>query len=212
MGAGKTELLEGIFGAFPKETSGTIHIDNKIVKHSSPADAIANGIALVTEDRKTLGLVLDMSVGENITLATIKEYSDNLIINRKKENTIINFYIDKLHIATSTHKKPVEQLSGGNQQKVVIGKCLAANPKILLLDEPTRGVDVGAKSEIYKFINELTAKGMAVILASSDPDEVISMSDRIMVMRKGQLSKSYAKNDKDKILSFAAFGTPLTVT
>ncbi len=206
MGAGRTELIEGIFGAFPKNISGTIYIDGQIVYHSSPADAIANGIALVTEDRKSLGLVLDMSTGENITLSTIKEHSRHLIMNRRLEDKSVNFYINKLNIATSSLRTRVEELSGGNQQKVVIGKCLLTKPKILLLDEPTRGVDVGAKAEIYRFINKLTAKGMGVILVSSDPEEVIGMSDRIMVMRNGKLSKSYSKNDREKILSLAAIG------
>ena len=206
IGAGRTELIEGLFGAFPADISGTIYIDSKLVTHASPADAIAHGIALVTEDRKTLGLVLDMSIGENITLTTIKEHSHYMVINKKLETKSVNFYMDKLRIITSSSKNPVEQLSGGNQQKVVIGKGLLADPKILLLDEPTRGVDIGAKTEIYRLINKLTSKGMGVILVSSDPDEVIGMSDRIMVMRNGELSKSYSKNDREKILSLATVG------
>ncbi len=206
MGAGRTELLEGIFGAFPADTFGIIEIDGKQVKIKSPLDAINSGIALVTEDRKTLGLVLGMSVGKNITLADMKNHSKYQIVNKKKEYESVNYYIKNLQIATSSHDKQVNQLSGGNQQKVVISKCLLTKPKILILDEPTRGVDVGAKAEIYKLINEFTLQGLGVIIVSSDPDEVLGMSDRILVMRNGILSKSYNKKDRDKILSVAVIG------
>ncbi len=203
MGAGQKELAEGLFGLYADTTSGNIFIKNKNIRQLSPATAIANGIALVPEDRKSQGIIPDMPVSSNITLATIKKQSRKFIIDKTKETNIAKEYITKLNIATSSPYKHVVELSGGNQQKVVIGKYLLTHPRVLILDEPARGVDIGAKTEIYKLINNLTKNGMSVILVSSDPDEIFGMSDRIMVMRRGKLSKAYNKNDKEKILAIA---------
>jgi ribose transport system ATP-binding protein len=195
MGAGRTEIMETIFGV-RKKKSGSVYIDGKLVSVSSPWQAIEHGMAFITEDRKQKGLVLQMSVRENLTLPTTNKVSQGGIIQSKKENEFTQSLIEQLKIKTSSPELEVKALSGGNQQKVVFGKWLGMNPSILILDEPTRGVDVGAKKEIYEIMNQLAAEGVAIIMISSELPEVLGMSDRIMVVHEGKVTAILENDEK----------------
>lgn len=184
MGAGRTEIAEAIYGLSPAD-NGTIHINGKEIKIKSPKDAVANGVGYVSEDRKRLGFIPQLSIKKNLTLASLSEHCQGIFIQNQKENIASDQMIMDLKIKASGRNQKVIHLSGGNQQKVVIGKVLAASPKIIILDEPTRGVDVGAKFEIYKLINNLAAQGIAIIMISSELPEILGMSDRILVLSKG---------------------------
>ena len=188
MGAGRTELMEVLFGLHPKRSSGEIFVRGELTSFRSPSDAIKAGIALVPEDRKKDGLVLGLDVRTNICLASLEEMEQGLLLTDSRQSTLARKYIDELRIKTSSEKQVAKNLSGGNQQKIVIAKWLAKNPKILLLDEPTRGVDVGAKNEIYKLILDLSKTGMAIIMVSSELPEILAVSDRILVMSEGSLT------------------------
>ena len=156
VGSGRSELVTGLFGALSKDTSGEIRINGKRVNIRSPKDAIKNGMSLVTEDRQMLGLVLGQSMLSNMTLSSLRELSYSMgVINKRKERSVVGSFVKKLSIKTPSLEVNVENLSGGNQQKVVLGKWLNTNPRILILDEPTRGIDVGAKTEIYRIMNNL---------------------------------------------------------
>lgn len=167
MGAGRTEVAQTIFG-YRKANSGEILIDGKPVSIKSPIDAMKHRIGFVTEDRKTQGLVLDFSIQENISLANLEKCSSSGIMNKQRESSMVHQYIEDLKIRTSGPEQSAKSLSGGNQQKVVIAKWLGTNPEILILDEPTRGVDIGAKKEIYHIINKLAESGVAIIVISSE--------------------------------------------
>ena len=195
MGAGRTEMLETIFGLHPHASHGIIKIDSKEVLIRSTADAIAAGIGYVPEDRKASGLVLNMSVAENISLVDIAQVEKHAFINDRMERGLAEIYMNKLDIRTPTTQQTVEYLSGGNQQKVVIAKWLAINPKILLLDEPTRGIDVNAKNEIYKLISELAAARMGIVVVSSELPEIMAISDRILVLSEGKLTGMFYPNE-----------------
>ncbi|HZG59479.1 MAG TPA: sugar ABC transporter ATP-binding protein [Anoxybacillus sp.] len=197
MGAGRTEIMEAIFGA-RKAHEGTIYIDNKPVTIKSPRQAIKHGIAFITEDRKSKGLVLNMSVRENLTLPKSEQLANLGVIQTKKEKDLVQSLIARLKIKTASPELQVKALSGGNQQKVVFGKWLAMGPRILILDEPTRGVDVGAKKEIYEIMNELTAQGVAIIMVSSELPEVLGMSDRIMVIHEGKVTAIFDNENVDQ--------------
>jgi len=190
MGAGRSELVETLFGIRQK-SGGEIKVDGKTVKIKSPGDAIKHGLAIVTEDRKVKGLVLCRSVLENISLAHLARYCFAQFILKGKEKKKADEMITALKIKTAGYGALANALSGGNQQKVVLGKWLSSPPKLLILDEPTRGIDVGAKYEIYKLMTKLASEGMGIIMISSELPEVISMSDRLIVMRdykiKGEL-------------------------
>lgn len=188
MGAGRTEVLEAIFGLYPNYVTGKIWIEGKEVQIISVNDAIAAGIGLVPEDRKLQGLILTMNVEKNSTLASLEKVSRFSFISQKKEAELSNKYIKKMNTKVATVKMSVQKLSGGNQQKVVIAKWLATKPKILLLDEPTRGIDVGAKSEIYNLIGELAAQGMGIIVVSSELPEILAISDNILVLSESKLT------------------------
>lgn len=188
MGSGRTELLMSIFGAWKGKTSGKIFLKGKYISISSPSIAIKNGLALVTEDRKRFGLILNSSIGKNLSLSVLKQISSNGILNLNNELKQNSESVNSLGIKTKSTDEEVNILSGGNQQKVVIGKWLQTNPQILFLDEPTRGVDVGAKTEIYSIINELVKRGMAVVIVSSDLPEVLGISHRILVMSEGKIT------------------------
>lgn len=188
MGAGRTEILEAIFGLFPKYVSGKVFIEGAEIHIKSVNDAISAGIALVPEDRKLQGLILEMDVAKNNSLASLDKVSRFGFISQKKEAELCHIFTEKLNIKVSSQKMEVQKLSGGNQQKIVIAKWLATNPKILLLDEPTRGIDVGAKAEIYKLINELAAQGMGIIMVSSELPEILAISDKILVMSESKLT------------------------
>ena len=188
MGAGRTEVLEAIFGLYPKYVSGKIIVDGKEQKIRCVNDAIAAGIALVPEDRKLQGLILNMNVAKNTSLASLNKISKFNFIDKKKEAELSKQFIRKLNTKVSSSRQVVEKLSGGNQQKVVIAKWLATKPKVLLLDEPTRGIDVGAKSEIYKLISELAALGMSIVFVSSELPEILAISDNILVLSESKLT------------------------
>ena len=188
MGAGRTEVLEAISGLHPQHVSGKIFVEGVRKNIRNVNDAIAAGIALVPEDRKLQGLILNMSVAQNTSLASLKKISVFSFINKKKESELSRQFQKKLNTKVSSPQMPVEQLSGGNQQKVVIAKWLATHPKVLLLDEPTRGIDVGAKREIYQLIGELAAQGMGILFVSSELPEILAISDHILVMSESRLT------------------------
>lgn len=185
MGAGRTEIVKALFGV--TKQSGKVYLDGKEVVIKRPMDAIKHGIGYVTEDRKGEGLVLDLSVKENIALPNLNDIASKGVISNQKENKLVKEMIQKLRIKTSSPSLSVKALSGGNQQKIVFGKWLGIKPKLLILDEPTRGVDIGAKKEIYEIMNELTNEGVTILMISSELPEILGMSDRILVMHEGKL-------------------------
>ena len=188
MGAGRTEVVESIFG-IRKLDQGDIFLKGEKIRIKRPKDAIRLGLALITEDRKRQGLIMPLSVKENLTLSFLKRICwFNFLLDRKKECSIASEYIELLKIKTPHLNQLVETLSGGNQQKVVIGKWLMMNPKILILDEPTRGIDIGAKTEIYHLMKDLSEQGVSIIFISSELPEIIGMSDRIIVFHEGGIS------------------------
>lgn len=195
MGAGRTELFTSIFGAFREKGFGEILIEGKTVRIRNPIDALRNGYVLLTEDRKRLGLNLMMSVKENITLASLRKISHGGILDENSEATFAKKYVDQVHIKTPSIDAPVKNLSGGNQQKVAIGKSLMVDPKIMVLDEPTRGIDVGSKWEIYKIMNELVERGVTIIMISSEMEEILGMSDRILTMCDGRITGEFDRSE-----------------
>jgi ribose transport system ATP-binding protein len=207
VGAGRTETARAIFGADAID-SGSIEVLGKHVTIRSPQDAIKNGIGLVTEDRKQQGLVLGMSVRENETLANLGSLSTLGFVRRREERAVAEKYKTDLSIKTPSIEQTVQNLSGGNQQKVVLAKWLFTGSKVLIFDEPTRGIDVGAKSEIYKLMNELAAQGVAIIMISSELPEILGMSDRILVMHEGTIAGelSRAEATQEKIMHLATGG------
>ncbi|MDQ0886486.1 ribose transport system ATP-binding protein [Paenibacillus sp. V4I9] len=207
MGAGRTELAKALFGVTSIDR-GTISINGKPVSIKKPIDAIHAGIGLITEDRKDEGLLLPLSVNDNLALPNLKILSSFGFMNRSKERELSDSMIKKLLIKTPNSEQKVGSLSGGNQQKVVIGKWLATNPQVLILDEPTRGVDIGAKKEIYDLMNELISQGVAILMISSELPEVLGMSDRILVMHEGKISGEFTQEDasQEKIMLSATGG------
>jgi ribose transport system ATP-binding protein len=195
MGAGRTELLQCVFGLHPRLASGAIWIDGESRLVRSPRDAIAAGLALLPEDRKAEGLVLSMTVFENVNLTPRPGAGSFGLLSRRRELESANRFVERLAIKTPTVDHPVRNLSGGNQQKVVLAKWLSANPKALLLDEPTRGVDVGAKREIYRLINEFAGSGMGVLIASSELPELLTVADRIVVLAEGRVTREFSRED-----------------
>ena len=185
MGAGRTETARALFGADPKE-SGEIYINGEKVTINSPRDAVRCGIGYLSEDRKRYGCVVQKTVAENTTMATMKNFMNGLFINKKKEAEVAQQYVEALATKTPSVDQLVVNLSGGNQQKVVIAKWLTRDCDILIFDEPTRGIDVGAKNEIYKLMNKLAAEGKSIIMISSEMTEILRMSDRIVVMCEGK--------------------------
>ena len=208
MGAGRTEIMQAIFGN-PSYESGTIEIDGKEVKISNPRQAMEHGIGFITEDRKTEGLMLDKSIRENISLCNLRRISKSSVISREAEKNMVAEAIKDLHIKCFGSYHECNNLSGGNQQKVVLAKWILTNPKILILDEPTRGVDIGAKKEIYSIINKLAAQGVAIIMVSSELPEVLGMSDNIMVVREGEVRGiiSYEEANQERVMTLATGGT-----
>jgi ribose transport system ATP-binding protein len=188
IGAGRSEIMETIIG-LRKKKSGKIYVDNKEVTINNPLDAIKLGIGMVPEDRKRKGLILIHSVKDNISLPSLDKLKRfRLFVNERAEKDLCKWAIDSFNIRTPSPTRRVKYLSGGNQQKVVVAKWIALRPKILILDEPTRGIDVGAKSEIYELISELALQGMAIIMISSELPEILQISDRIAVMAYGHLT------------------------
>lgn len=208
MGAGRTEIMQAIFGNLPYD-EGNLYIENQKCQINNPIQAINLGIGFITEDRKSEGLMLDETIQKNITLTNLNRVSNRAcVINKKTEDELIAKAIKELHIRCFGPHHECYNLSGGNQQKVVFAKWIYTNPKILILDEPTRGVDIGAKKEIYNLINELAKKGVAIIMVSSELPEVLGMSDRIMVVREGMVRGILSKEeaDQEKIMTLATGG------
>ena len=204
MGAGRTELAMSIFGrSYGSEISGTVEIHGKEVKLHSPRQAIDAGLAYVTEDRKGSGLILSNPISVNTTLANLKGVCSHGVINHDKELAVAEEYRKKLNTKTPSVQQNVGNLSGGNQQKVLLAKWMYADPDILILDEPTRGIDVGAKYEIYCIINDLVAAGKSVIMISSELPEVLGMSDRIYVLNEGRIVGEFQAADatQEKIMA-----------
>ena len=195
MGAGRTELFETIFGMFPKQTEGDVLIDGKSVNIRHPQDAVRNGLALITEDRKATGLVLGMNIEQNTTLASLRDFLRFGLIHAKKEELTTEEYQKKLKIKSYSGKQLASQLSGGNQQKIVLSKWMLTHPRILLLDEPTRGIDINAKHEIYKLMRSLADEGMALIVVSSELPEIMAVSDRIITLRNGSIGKEFLQGE-----------------
>ena len=205
VGAGRTEMAELLFGV-KKVEAGQILMSGQEVTIKSPRDAMKKGIVLMPEDRKGQGIILDMSIRENTVLAVLAKISDSLIINKKKEKELVDKYIKAMSVKTPSPEQKVKNLSGGNQQKVVLAKGLATEPEIVIIDEPTRGIDVGAKREVYDLINELAAQGKSIIMISSDMEELLGMSDRIAVFCEGRLSGVLSKEqfDAELVLKYAS--------
>ncbi len=193
VGAGRTELLEAIFGLHPDRTTGRVLVRGKPVSFRSPADAIRAGLALAPEDRKRDGLILPMSVAANASLASLRRTLRGGLVSRRRESDYILPYVDRFRVKTPSLTQIVVNLSGGNQQKIILAKWLATEPQVLLLDEPTRGIDVNAKREIYAFIDELAGNGLGLIVVSSELPEVLALSDRIVVMCEGRKTAEFTR-------------------
>ncbi len=193
MGAGRSDLLMGIFGAHAGRTAGGVYVDGKRARIQSPADAIRYGIGFVTEDRKRFGLVLDQTILNNMTLAGLKSLSGRFVTNREAEAAAGARAVSDLRIKAGSVLTIAGTLSGGNQQKVVLAKWLLTKPRVLFLDEPTRGIDIGAKQEIYREINKLAREGLAIVLVSSELPEVLGLSDRVLVMHEGRLTGEFTR-------------------
>lgn len=204
VGAGRTELAQAIFGAEPID-SGQIYVQGQPAKIKSPRDAIYYGIALLTEDRKQEGLFLQLTLRENITMSVLEQLTRTFVTSRQKESKLAQHFIKSIDIKASSQDQLVINLSGGNQQKVVLSKWMATHPKILIFDEPTRGVDVGAKVEIYRMINDLAQQGVAILMISSELPEILGMSDRIMVISNGTIGGflDRAEATEEKIMEYA---------
>ncbi|HEV7700010.1 MAG TPA: xylose ABC transporter ATP-binding protein [Pyrinomonadaceae bacterium] len=205
MGAGRSELLSAIFGAWQGKVSGHIEVAGREVAIASPADAIGSGIGFVTEDRARSGLILDQTIVNNMTLAALREISGGFLTDRTREMSTVAGPMASLRIKAQTPLTTAGTLSGGNQQKVVLGKWLLTKPKVLFLDEPTRGIDVGAKQEIYAEINKLAAEGLAIVLVSSELPEVLGLADRVIVLHEGRLTGEFTRDEAtpEKVMAAA---------
>jgi ribose transport system ATP-binding protein len=204
MGAGRSELLQTIFGLHPRTSSGTVIVAGQSVSIRSPRDAIRAGIALAPEDRKSEGLVLPMSVVENAGLCCLERTSRLGMLQLGAERELVRSYVERLDVKTPSLDAPVRNLSGGNQQKVVVSKWLATNPKVLLLDEPTRGIDVNAKREIYELIDELAQSGLGVVFVSSELPELLAIADRILVLAEGRVTAEFRGDEANEERIMAA--------
>jgi ribose transport system ATP-binding protein len=205
IGAGRTELAQLLFGVVRK-TAGRVLLNGKETNPKSPREAIDNGIALVPEDRKRQGAPMEVDIRGNISMAIQEKISRLFVVDRKEENRVANYYKEAIRIKTPNLEQKIRNLSGGNQQKVIIARWLASEPNLVIFDEPTRGIDVGAKSEIYGLVNELVESGKAVLMISSEMEEVMGMSDRIIVLREGRISGTIDKQqfNQETIMGFAS--------
>lgn len=197
MGAGRTEIMQSIFGNMPHVT-GQIFMNGKEIHNKNPWDAMENGIGFITEDRKTEGLMLEESIVKNISIANLGRISQKGVLNKKREQEMTQKGIEDLHIKCTGAQHACGNLSGGNQQKVVFAKWIFTEPKVLILDEPTRGVDIGAKKEIYSIINKLADTGVAIIMVSSELPEILGMSDRVMVVHEGKIGGFIDKKEANQ--------------
>lgn len=198
VGSGRSELVNALFGTIPKK-SGTIHIDGKEVKITSPQDAKALGIGLMTEDRKKNGFIGTMSVCHNMTLTILKKIKKHILVDKRKERRLAGEYFERLRVKAPSMDVMITNLSGGNQQKTILAKWLMTDLKIIILDEPTRGIDVGTKAEIYKLIYDLAAKGISIIMISSEMPELLAMCDRFVVLGKGRVLKTLKKEEATEV-------------
>ncbi|HEL0004886.1 TPA: sugar ABC transporter ATP-binding protein [Streptococcus equi subsp. zooepidemicus] len=207
MGAGRTEVMRAIFG-LDKRTAGRIRLNGQDIQVTNPVQAIRAGIGFLTEDRKEEGLILDFSIKDNMTLPSHKDFSKNGFFDDKTSRDFVQKMIDRLRIKSGRPEMVVGNLSGGNQQKVVLAKWIGIAPKVLILDEPTRGVDVGAKREIYQLMNELAERGVPILLVSSDLPEVLGVSDRIVVMHEGRITGELSRGEatQEKVMQLATGG------
>ncbi|HEL1074660.1 TPA: sugar ABC transporter ATP-binding protein [Streptococcus equi subsp. zooepidemicus] len=207
MGAGRTEVMRAIFG-LDKRTAGRIRLNGQDIRVTNPVQAIRSRIGFLTEDRKEEGLILDFSIKDNMTLPSHKDFSKNGFFDDKTSRDFVQKMIDRLRIKSGRPEMVVGNLSGGNQQKVVLAKWIGIAPKVLILDEPTRGVDVGAKREIYQLMNELAERGVPIILVSSDLPEVLGVSDRIVVMHEGRITGELSRGEatQEKVMQLATGG------
>ena len=204
MGAGRTEMVQAAYGVGPLD-GGTVTLKGQPLRHHSAKESVAHGLGLVPEDRAYEGATVEMSIRENVVQASLKKLHPTGVINVAKEKKAAKDYIEKLRIATPTTEKKVRFLSGGTQQKVILAKWLCSECEVLILDEPTRGIDVGAKEEIYHIMDDLTHQGVGILMVSSDMSEVLGMSDRIYVMREGEIVKELSREEADQelVLSYA---------
>lgn len=207
MGSGRTEIMRAVFGLDPLD-SGEIILKGEKLNIKGPKDSISKGIGFITEDRKDEGLILDESINDNIILPVISQFAKNHIINDSEVHDLVDMLVNRLKIKSESRNDPASSLSGGNQQKVVLAKWITISPQVLILDEPTRGVDVGAKREIYTLINELAEKGVAIIVVSSDLPELLGISDRIMVVHEGKITGELSREEatQEKIMTYATGG------
>jgi inositol transport system ATP-binding protein len=207
MGAGRTEVLEAIFGVTPID-AGEITIGGKPVRIREPADAIANGLGLLTEDRKQTGIMGVLSVGDNMTVASLDRYSPGGWLQKRRMNAAAQKQREALAIRTPSLAQLIKLLSGGNQQKVLVSRWLLTTPDILMIDEPTRGIDVGAKAEIHRLMSALAKEGKAVLMVSSELPEILGMSDRVLVMHEGRLTGEFSREEvtQEKIMTAATGG------
>jgi ribose transport system ATP-binding protein len=208
MGAGRTELLQTIFGLYPKTSSGEVEIEGQRTAIQSPKDAIAAGLALAPEDRKAEGVVLSLSVAHNTTLSCLPKIERMGLLQPKLERELVGNYVNRLRVKTPSIDQIIVNLSGGNQQKVVLAKWMAVGPKVLLLDEPTRGIDINAKKEIYALIDELALSGLGVVMVSSELPEILGIADRIMVLCEGRKTAEFSRAEatEEKVVKAALPG------
>ncbi len=212
VGAGRTELLETVFGVAARR-AGTVEVSGDIVRANHPEDSIASGMALIPEDRKQYALVLEMAVRANLNLARIRYGHRAGFVNRKSESRTSVDMIKRLNVRTPSEAQPVQYLSGGNQQKVVLGKWLSLNPRVLLLDEPTRGIDVGSKQEIYELVEQLARDGAGILFVSSEMEELLGLADRILVMHDGAIAGELARAEAtEESVMHLATGAPIPET
>jgi ABC-type sugar transport system ATPase subunit len=204
VGSGRTEVARAIFGADPFD-SGEVYLEGERIFVKSPAQAIGKGIALVPEDRKLQALVLALAIRENIALPNLGRLSRFGFVRRREERELADRYIQALSIRTPSTEQKVINLSGGNQQKVVLAKWLALNPKVLIVDEPTRGIDIGAKAEVHSLLSKLASQGVAILMISSELPEILGMSDRIYVMREGKITGVIDRKDatEERVMELA---------
>jgi ABC-type sugar transport system ATPase subunit len=208
IGAGRSEMALGIFGSPPPD-HGEVFLKGKKVLFKEPKDAVEAGVVYVPEDRKLMGLVLGAEVGVNISSAALRRVARGPFVDNPAENKLIRKYVSRLRVRTPSFQQRVGLLSGGNQQKVLLAKWLAVEPTVLIADEPTRGVDIGTKAEIYGLFDELVREGIAILVISSDLPEVLALADRILIMRHGELTGELSRNDatEGKVMHLAALGT-----
>lgn len=205
VGAGRTEIMRVLFGADHK-TGGRAVLNGKELGMRSPAESIRDGVVLIPEDRKLHGVILNMAISENIILPNMKMVSKASIINSRLENELVTKQMESLHIVASSMKQLVKNLSGGNQQKVVLAKWIVGSAKVLIFDEPTRGIDVGAKHEIYKLMCSLCEQGMSIIMISSEMEELLGMSNRVVVLCEGRQAGILERQDfsQEAVLALAS--------